>query len=338
MVRGMLIFEVLQIALGSRERVTAIPSGEEWLSLYRSAMEMGVCGIVYRGVMRMKEREAEDCEELDEVLFLKWTGRAMRGMERNREIERETAKVVGLFEGKGYEAMVLKGSALLRYYPEELAQYRGTGDIDVWVRKKKEGKQQPEVYDYVRSIFPEAKGGYLHIDFPAFRETNVEVHVRPCYLNNPWRNRRLQQWAEGLDFKHLKEDETRLATFNAVFLLIHIFKHYLKGEVNMKQLLDYYMVCRCIVTGNQRQEVKDLLGTFGVLGFYNRLMPVIDYLFEGASPLSKESDSLRKDILTQNPVTKSMTHKIARFVRLSFHYPSEVLFWPWAAMTRNRRG
>ncbi len=101
---------------------------------------------------------------------------------------------------------------------------------------------------------------YHNLDFPVLKATPVEVHYRPTWLYNPFRNRVLQRW-----FGQFTVHNSRLASvapavrpitqftvydgykipsveFNVVFQLLHLYKHIFEEGIGLRQLLDYYFV------------------------------------------------------------------------------------------------
>gem|GEM_PF-699425 len=101
---------------------------------------------------------------------------------------------------------------------------------------------------------------YHNLDFPVLKATPVEVHYRPTWLYNPFRNRVLQRW-----FRQFTVHNSRLASvapavrpitqftvydgykipsveFNVVFQLLHLYKHIFEEGIGLRQLLDYYFV------------------------------------------------------------------------------------------------
>ncbi|MBO5613020.1 MAG: nucleotidyltransferase family protein [Prevotella sp.] len=119
---------------------------------------------------------------------------------------------------------------------------------------------------------------YHNLDFPVLKKTPVEVHYRPTWLYNPFRNRVLQKWfgqftalrvklsgerssehnsqftvhnssSEALRRAELGAQFTvydgyRIPSveFNVVFQLLHLYKHIFEEGIGLRQLLDYYFV------------------------------------------------------------------------------------------------
>lgn len=74
---------------------------------------------------------------------------------------------------------MLKGQGNALLYPN--GSHRTPGDIDIWV----EGGDK-KVISFVRSILPNGKACYHHIDFPPYNGVEVEVHYRPSFLFRVW--------------------------------------------------------------------------------------------------------------------------------------------------------
>jgi len=100
---------------------------------------------------------------------------------------------------------------------------------------------------------------YHNLDFPVLKATPVEVHYRPTWLYNPFRNRVLQKWFRQFTVHNSSSEALRRAElgaqftvydgykipsveFNVVFQLLHLYKHIFEEGIGLRQLLDYYFV------------------------------------------------------------------------------------------------
>lgn len=91
------------------------------------------------------------------------------------------------------------------------------------------------------------KPRYLHVEAPSVNGVDVEVHLRPSFLNSPLRNARLQKWFWRNVQWMLKDFQgipVPTVGFNVIFQLTHIYKHLIDEGIGLRQLLDYYMVLR----------------------------------------------------------------------------------------------
>ena len=53
-----MLFELIQIALGKRDRLSHILSTDEWSSLFAEAQKQSVVGIAFAGVERINKSES----------------------------------------------------------------------------------------------------------------------------------------------------------------------------------------------------------------------------------------------------------------------------------------
>lgn len=234
-------YELLQVALERRDRLSMCPTAEEWEELYATAEKQALTGIAWVGVTRLPKGQRPE-----ELLFLRWTGWANKIKERNERMDVLCGKLTDRFHREGFEAVILKGQAAAAMYPETLRPYRTSGDIDAWVWAasscpRLEHRIAP-VVRYCLSVRPEEMVYYHHVEFPVIPDAQVEVHMRPAWLSCPWLNRKLQAWFNDPERKRgvpCKGFLMPTPEFNLVYQLVHIYRHIYQEGVGLRQLLDY---------------------------------------------------------------------------------------------------
>lgn len=290
-----MFLELLQVALGNRDRLTHTLSEEEWLVVLKECKRQALLGIAYYGLNRLPKEQWPTME-----VVWRWTKVAARIMEINAFMDERCKEVTGRLREDGVACRVFKGQSLAQYYGE-LAPYRSSGDIDV-IAVKNYGKLEVRrkfLTEYVRKSLGGDTVSYHHIDVVMFpwREEHrwnphVEVHFTPTYLANPYRNGRLQKWVDGLvngdsstsfmastnkkdnsaNYPNLTDAET-----DVVFILGHIFRHYIEEGVGMRQMMDLYMVLQKVA---HRKSVMRRLESFGYGRFASAVMWALWRIFE----------------------------------------------------------
>ena len=165
----------------------------------------------------------------------------------------------------------------------DLRLRRQSGDIDVWLKplsgsprggegiefcderlnvesresnaKRKNGDVRQRIYEFAKRNDAEGKlhgVNYHHVHYHLFDDAEVEVHIYPGYLHNPFLNRRLHSFFE--TYPPTDESTTPSLTFNLVYILLHIYNHLLGHGVGLRQVMDYYFVLR---TQNGRWNMDD---------------------------------------------------------------------------------
>lgn len=237
-------FQLVRLGIGASDAVQHI-SGDEWRKIYRMAKKQSLLGVVFDGVQKMSDAAKGQGEfvGMDVELLMAWMGEYKQIERRNIELNVAVGKVSGWFRENGFRSCTLKGQGNALLYPYPL--HRTPGDIDIWV-----SGYPSEVIRFVRSVAPNEKASYHHIDFPNVDGIPVEVHYRPCYLLNTWHNRRLQRFfADKAEeqFSHMVEIDgssvaVPTAAFNVVYQLVHIYNHLFQEGTGLRQVIDYSLL------------------------------------------------------------------------------------------------
>ena len=251
-------FQLLRLTIGSSTDIPLIQK-EEWKSIYEIAQKQSLMGVIFDGIQKMSDaiKAAGDSMEMDINLLMNWMGICRQIEKRNHQLDEAVGKVTAWFEKKGFRSCILKGQGNALMYPCQ--GHRTAGDIDIWVSGK-----PSEVIQFVHSILPKEKASYHHISFPDINGIPVEVHYRPCYLQNPLHNHRLQKYFRKTSeeqFLHkvrIEEVEFAIPTarFNIIYQLVHIYNHLFQEGIGLRQMVDYYFV---LVNNDELLVIRDTL-------------------------------------------------------------------------------
>ena len=242
-----LLFELIQVALGKRERLSRTPSEEDWRRLYQMAEEQAITSFVFPALEILNRSGQKPPAEL----LYEWIGLAEQVKAQNELMNREAARLTALFENEGHRTAILKGQANARLYSFSMS--RQPGDIDIWVSGGKERVVQTlrrlHLMDGRMSKYrsdEKAEDGYHHIHLQKNENgVDVEVHFRPSSGNqDPFTNRRLQKYLsqEITQENELVSEGFRVPSlrFALVMQLAHIQRHALSLGVGLRQVIDYY--------------------------------------------------------------------------------------------------
>ena len=274
-----LFFELIQVAIGQRSCLSRALTMEEWKGLYALLKKHALLGIGYVAIQKVPK---EQCPP--KAMILQWVAIAQQIRQRNLELSEECNEVVTILKHDGIESVVIKGQSNLENYPEELRDFRSSGDIDLWTKLTNDSGipiavQQGDAVEYeyykgVRGIIEYArlqrrvredksqfKPLYYHVEYHTDKGTEVEMHYRPSFLSSPIRNMRMQRWFKE-QFDVCFQNRCRLgfpvltSSVNVVYQLVHLHRHVFEGGVGLRQLMDYYFALR--VWHNDVMECKDL--------------------------------------------------------------------------------
>lgn len=230
------LFDLISLSLGHKEALDRVYTREEWEYMLEQAKKQTLVGVLTVGLDKLVPPQKAPLG-----IYAKWMLLTEAVQSRNASQTEDARTLYGRLAGDGIRSCVLKGQGTAMLYPQP--DLRQCGDIDVWVEGGRE-----KVLGYFRAHCPVRDVVYHHFDAKVFKTTPVEVHTTPSWMNSPLLNRRLQRFfAENADEQFANFDAglgfaVPTHRFNAVFSLLHIFRHLLFEGIGLRQLMDYYYI------------------------------------------------------------------------------------------------
>lgn len=268
------IFSFLRCALENKPAPVEVLKNLDWKELELFAAKQAIVGVIYEGV-KLCRLQSPDLVEKKELM--KWFY-AMEKKRRSFEvINQRIVELSKMFEQAGFRSCILKGQGLALMYP--VVESRIVGDIDIWV----EGERKA-ITDFVQSKTPGTFVQYHHIDFPIFKDIVVEVHYLPSQMANPLHNRRLQKYyksKQAEQFANLNPGLgdhvcTPTKSFNAVFLLSHMMRHFFNEGIGLRQFVDYYYLLKQGFSDAEKREFCVTVKYLGMRRFASAVMWIVE--------------------------------------------------------------
>lgn len=272
-------FELLQLSLGTREKLSCVPSVPKWESILDEAQRQAVAGVLVSGIEKLPDEQRPP-----KMLLLQWIGVCQQIEAQNSITTKTCVKVCQRLDKDGYNACVLKGQSNYRYYPSEMKNRRSCGDVDVWVVPKAECKNPvKQVVEYVDANYNMDVLCWLHNGFTDESGVPVEVHFRPSFMSEPCKNRRFQKHfndleacrmfaeLEGSEIPCMKVDE------DVIYQMNHIYRHLIDEGVGLRQVVDYYFLLAAWNEQHTRtkEETMRIVTWLGMKKFAGALMYVL---------------------------------------------------------------
>lgn len=275
-----IFFELLQVALGNRERLSRTPSAAEWAEIYAVSEQQAVIGILLHGIERLKKLNAD--LNLNQRILLQWIGVGQMIEQRNHLLDERCKELLSNLTSAGLHPTILKGQGVAQYYSTALQRLRQPGDIDVYVSDGRE-----KTIAYAKSIGQkDINWDYKHLHLRVWNDTEVEIHYHVEVLLNLWKNKRLQQWFkenEVLLYFNNTDLVTPTIEMNLFYILLHIYRHFFTEGVGLRQLIDYYFV---LVAANGTlpkyvggKNLEHVLKSFGMWRFARGVMWIMQEIF-----------------------------------------------------------
>lgn len=352
--RGLMSDPPVALTDSERDELLSGASAICWDEVMLHAQQQVMLGIIYRAVTTLPADMAPPPGVLCDLSF-----QAEQIRERNLLMEKRCKQISHYFAEKGFRTMVVKGQGLAQYYPA--SGIRTSGDIDLWVWREglSLSQNRREMISYINQLMEEhglalRKVNYHHIDFPIFKDTEVEVHFTPGLFHNPFKNRYLQRFF--LCHRSIAEQQQDCTgesgycvptlQMNIPFVISHAFRHLLSEGIGLRQILDCYMVIQAFsnATVQEREAAIADLRHLGVLPFTRELVGALALFIEPGSwmivnPDYKGGADLLKGMLSAgnlgkgNNVSSMYDNRLAYALKITgmqarffFRYPSEV-FW-----------
>lgn len=310
------MLELLRLAADERTAKLEPLAPAEWREVYRLAAKHAVIGIAWDGVEQLQAQKPETVQSMPGDLMGKWFADAQTIQTANNRMAKQTERVQANLQVGGFDSQILKGASLAAYYPKPA--HRQAADIDLWllprqVSNKSLKAQRQALMDYLRQQ-PDIIVGevvYHHIETTA-NGTEMELHVTPTWLCNPWHNRRLQQL--------FSQSGGLSPELQELYALLHAFRHIYHDGLALRHVMDYYLVCR----HNRHAGIQApdaLYRQLGLTCFARTMNELSGYLFgrQNADLLSGNA----RHLLAALP-----QRQVAR--RVQWDYPAETLcVLPW---------
>lgn len=220
---------------------------------------------------------------------------------------------------------------------------RQSGDIDVWVKGGFD-----VVNDFVQRTRPTDDIAYHRFHYNMYADTEVELHHRPTLMRNLFDDRRLQRWCDSFGADTFVMTDKGFAVpsleFNRIFILTHIYRHFLFEGIGLRQLMDYYFVLKASPQPSpERESEKTLIKRISMQRFAAAVMWVLGRVFGLereymlCEPDEKEGRFILDEIMLMGNFGQGDRRykgygKLRRMSRhglhLLMHYPSEVIWTP----------
>lgn len=272
-----MFFELIQVALGNKEKLSSTPSVKDWNALFLESKKQSVVGIAFEGLQKLPQEQWPP-----QHLVLQWIGYSQQIQRRNAILNERCVELLSRLSSAGLHPTILKGQGIARYYSPTLQCLRQAGDIDVYVNDGRE-----KAISFAKTIGQESiDWDYKHLHLQVWDDTEVEMHYHVEVLLNLWKNKKLQHWLkdnESLLYSQNGALVTPTIEMNVFYVLLHIYRHFFTEGVGLRQLMDYYFVLKASKDVKLKyangEKIKEVLKAFGMWKFAKGIMWIMQEVF-----------------------------------------------------------
>lgn len=242
-----ILYYILSCAINNSnlevERLKGV-TPEEWQEVYRLGKAQGVTGILFEKVKVLPKEVAPPKE-----LALRWMSHTMSVERQTKILYQKSAEFAELMTQDGLQTMVLKGLALIGYYPNPW--HREYGDLDCYLYAEKDGKVTWDgCYERGNCIAEthgvEVKRGFYKHSHIKYKGMEVENHQFALPIKDGPEVKALErelrrqvassERLERIGQTHLYRPS---ADFTALFLTAHSLSHFLFESIKLRHVLDW---------------------------------------------------------------------------------------------------
>ncbi len=296
-----LFFEIIKVFVGKQKKLTFVPSDKEWSEAHVLARKQAIIGICFSAIQKLPPEQLPDQD-----LLLLWYLETGQIEEQSKILNTRSEEAMIFFKNAGFHPTLLKGQGMASLYPEPLR--RNGGDIDIWV----DGGRK-RIYDFARKYDKNGKlygVNYHHVHLHLFDDADVELHIYPARLNNPFKNKKLHAFFE--EYSSVKMGDVPIFDFNLIFILLHCFNHFVGHGIGIKQFMDYYFLLKSRKVKNEGliEKSEKKIAELGLHRFARGTMWLMQELFglEDEYLICKPDEEEGRFILEEIMLTGNMGH------------------------------
>ena len=289
---------------------------KDWELFYTLSKKQGVTAITFEAIKNIPKEIAPQ-----KTVTLKWLSNALSIEQLMMQKERIAIEFAEELSKRDIQTSVLKGLAYASYYPNPY--HRESGDLDCYLMGKKDVGDKITVE--IGGKMEEA--GYKHSHL-YYKGLTIENHNYLTSFDNTKLGIKTEQLLQELINQECRPiGDTKLqnpsADFNALFLIKHAQRHFIKEGICVRHLLDWAFFLKSESQNVNWEKVIPMMNECRILEFakvmtrlcIEQLGMTID-IEELSSPM-KISDAVLADILGEQPdlFHENFVQKIGRIMR-----------------------
>lgn len=291
-------------------------TSDDWGQIYQLSKKQGVVAIIFDAIKAIPKEFAPP-----KHITMRWISHALSIEDQMKKKERVAIEFAEELSRRDIQTIVLKGLAYASYYPNPY--HRESGDLDCYLMGKKD--EGDKITVEIGGKMEEA--GYKHSHL-YYKGLTIENHNFLTSFDNTKlgiRTERLLQELISQGYRPIGGTKLQnpSADFNALFLIKHAQRHFIKEGICVRHLLDWAFFLKKESQNVNWEKVIPVMKECRILEFakvmtrlcIEQLGMKID-IGELSSPM-KISDAVLADILGGQPdlFHENFVQKVGRIMR-----------------------
>lgn len=230
--------DFLRWCLHPTTEIPSCVSEINWQELLAFAKKQTIVGIYWQGIQKL----GDFANKPSENDVMEWMGEYQKIVCRNSKVDKAVTNLSQLLKDNGIGFFVFKGQTVAQSYP--VPESRTSGDIDFYIFKKDWNKatvilgKNVEIKDHY---------SFRHLDFEMEGipfEMHYHITVFGSHRTQTYWDEMIESYFdEILDHVEINGESipTLPPTTYCIYLFIHLYHHFLKEGVGLRQFIDWMM-------------------------------------------------------------------------------------------------
>ena len=288
----------------------------DWEFFYALSKKQGVTAIIFEAIKNIPKEIVPP-----KAITLKWLSNALSIEQQMKKKEAVAVEFAEKLSERSIQTVVLKGLSYASYYPNPY--HREFGDLDCYLMGRKE--EGDKITVEIGGKMEEA--GYKHSHL-YYKGLTIENHNFLTSFDNTKFGIRTEQLLQELISQGCRPiGDTKFqnpsADFNALFLIKHAQRHFIKEGIRIRHLLDWAFFLKAESQNVNWEKVIPMMNECRILNFARVLtnlcvekLGMSINVAELTTPM-KISDAVLTDILGEQPdlFHENFVQKIGRIMR-----------------------
>lgn len=330
------LLQLLKVSLGNERCDILLPNDVFWQEVFELSIKQGVVNIAYDGLQSLMDANPEEAFGFDspelENLKYKWIGYGMNAEVVYQRYVGTIISLAELYQSLGFQMFLFKGYSLSLNYP--VPSHRPVGDIDIAVINSEGRLCQRQADVMLKKVGIEVfKSKNEHHSCFSYRGVNVENHYE---FSNIYRaGRKVKEFERILQTVCFDVDSGKspingilfaTPTFNALFLMWHLARHFCSSNITIRQLCDFWMFLEHDYEKIDWEYVRMVYHDFGLYKFARVIDGTLDryfhakkHIFNDGIHFSELESRLMEDVFHPREYD-SIVSRLLRYPRFSWKF------------------
>lgn len=230
-----IFFSLIRAGLWGTSPDTSLFSGmtpARWQQLYRLASTQSLLSVFFDGINTLPPNLYPPRN-----LYLQLAAQTLQIEQANDRLNRMVGRLNSLYAASGLHPVLLKGQGMAFYYRNP--RHRQCGDIDIYLGEEGQTVANSVLLEAGAVSASEESDKHASYEWDGVQ---IENHRLVSRMGNPLANHRfmrlVREWyPDGAE--HIIDMPTPPPTFNALYIFLHAFEHFLGGGIGLRQLCDW---------------------------------------------------------------------------------------------------